>query len=287
MKYSVTTVSLPEMDMLEQAQFLSRLGYDGIEFRVRRNPEEAKAKENPSAWGCHCNDLSPDNLASRATEIRNVLADHQLTLAGLASYVKCTELEEFKRILDGAVAVAAPLMRVSAAAPFSRLDTDNYAAIYGETIAGYARCLEFSRGSGVKLVLETHGGTIHTSASLAYRILNHFSPRDVGVIFDPNNMVSDGYETTGVVIPMLGDYIGHCHVAGHRPVPGEPDNNGTIAWKWECCSMAEGLYHFPEMLRWLKNIRYQGFITVEDFRTDVSSELKYRESIEYLKKIEA
>jgi sugar phosphate isomerase/epimerase len=286
MKYSVTTVSLPEMDLLEQVRFLSRLGYDGIEFRVRRNPEDAKAAASPSPWGFHRNDLSPDNLVKRASEVKRVLADHGLALAGLGSYVKCTDLEEFKKVLEGAVAVGAPLMRVAAAAPFSKLDSDNYAAIYGETVAGYARCLELSRGSGVKLVLETHGGTIHTSASLALRILSNFSPLDVGVIFDPNNMVSDGFETTGVVIQMLDDYIAHCHIAGHRPVAGEPDANGTVQWKWECCSIAEGLYNFPEMLRWLKNIRYQKFITVEDFRSNLSNEFKYQEAIDYLKKIE-
>ncbi len=286
MKYSVTTVSLPEMGLLEQVRFLSRLGYDGIELRVRRNPEDAKASGSPSPWGFHKNDLSPDNLAKRATEIKSVLSDHGLALAGLASYVKCTDLEEFKKVLGGAVAVGAPVMRVGAAAPFSKLDTDNYAAIYGETVAGYAHCLEFSRGSGVKLVLETHGGTIHTSASLAYRILGNFSPMDVGAIFDPNNMVMDGFETPGVAIQMLGDYIAHCHIAGHRPIAGEPDANGTVQWKWECCSMAEGLYNFPEMLRWLKNIRYRNFITIEDFRMDVCNESKYREAIDYLKKIE-
>ena len=287
MKYSVTTVSLPEMDLLEQVRFLSRLGYDGIELRVRHNPEASATGAAPSPWGAHKNDLSPDNLVARAAEVRSVLSDHGLALAGLASYLKCTDLEEFKKVLEGAVAVGAPLMRVGASAPFSKLGNDNYAAIYGETVAGYARCIEFSRGSGVKLVLETHGGTIHTSASLAYRILSNFSPAEAGAIFDPNNMVSDGFETSGVAIQLLGDYIAHCHIAGHRPVPGEKDANGTVQWKWECCSMAEGLYNFPEMLRWLKNIKYQNFITVEDFRTDLSNQHKYQEAIEYLKKIEA
>lgn len=286
MKYSVTTVSLPEFDLLEQTRFLSRLGYDGIELRVRHNPEKVDTGAAPSPWGAHKNDLSPDNLVKRASEIRSVLSDHGLVLAGLASYVKCTDLEELKKVLEGAVAAGAPLMRVSAAAPFNKLGSDNYAAIYGETVAGYARCLEYSRGSGVKLVLETHGGTIHTSASLAYRILSNFSPADAGIIFDPNNMIMDGFETPGVVIQMLGDYIAHCHIAGHRPVPGEKDSNGTVQWKWECCSMAEGLYNFPEMIHWLKKINYKNFITVEDFRTDLCNEMKYQEAIEYLKKIE-
>jgi hypothetical protein len=30
-----------------------------------------------------------------------------------------------------------------------------------------------------------HGGTIHPSASLAYRIVSNFAPEDIGVIYDP------------------------------------------------------------------------------------------------------
>ena len=44
MKYSVTTVCLPELTMKEQTELLARLGYDGVELRVRRVSEE-KRKE--------------------------------------------------------------------------------------------------------------------------------------------------------------------------------------------------------------------------------------------------
>lgn len=282
MRYSVTTVALPEYDLEGQVKLLKSLGYDGIEFRVRRNPAGAEA----TPWGMHKNDLSPDNLVSRAPAVRAVLADHGLALAALATYVPCTQLEEFKLILEGAVAVGAPAIRVGAAAGFSGADTDNYHAILGETIAGFARCLEISRGSGVKLIIETHGKTIHTSASLAYRIVSNFSASDIGVIFDPNNMVSDGFETTGVAIPLLGGYLAHCHLAGHLPVAGEPDENGTVPWKWICCDLEKGLYNCPEMLRWLKRCNYQGFISIEDFRMDIPAETRFAQAIQYLKKIE-
>lgn len=282
MKYSVTTVSLPDLDLQGQAQLLSRLGYDGIELRVRCNPEDSK----PGSWGAHKNDLSPENLLSRASEVRQVLGDYGLQLPSLAAYVRCTELEEFKRILEGAVACGAKAMRVAAAAAFTRQDTDNYAAIYGETVAGLARCLELSRGSGVKLIMEAHAGTIHSSASLGYRILSNFSPADVGFIYDPNNIVSDGFETTAIALQLLGDYLAHCHVAGHYPLAGEVDANGTTSWKWEKCSMASGLYDFPEMFRWLKKLNYQGFISLEDFREQLPAESRCQEGLAYMKKLD-
>ena len=84
MKVSATTVFLPHLTLVQQAELLSRLGYDGIELRVRRISAEQRAKAEPSAWGYHVNDVTPENFAAKAPEIRRVLADHGLALAGVA-----------------------------------------------------------------------------------------------------------------------------------------------------------------------------------------------------------
>ena len=73
MKYSVTSVCLPAMDMAAQCNFLKRLGYDGIELRARRISDEMRAKAEPSTWGYHVNDVTPENLAEKAPELRRIL----------------------------------------------------------------------------------------------------------------------------------------------------------------------------------------------------------------------
>lgn len=286
MKYSVTTVCLPHLSMEGQAKFLKGLGYDGIELRVRRCSDELRAKAVPSNWGYHVNDLTPENLKAKAPEINAILEDYGIALAGLATAMSCNDMEQFKNALEGAVAVKAPFIRLGAAASFTGKDTDDYQAIYGETVAGYAKCLELSRGTGVKLILEMHGGTIHPSASLAYRIVSNFSPADTGVIYDPQNMVRDGYETPAIALQLLGDYHAHCHFGAHRPIPGEKDANGTVQWKWERCPMGEGLFNFPLIFSLLKKHNYSHFITVEDFGPQ-SPEEKFSEAITYFKKLEA
>ena len=285
MKYSVTTVCLPAMSMAEQAAFLSRLGYDGVELRVRRVADDVRAKAEPSGWGYHVNDVTPENFKDKAGEIRRILEDHGIALAGLATNMSCTDMEQFKNALEGAVAAGAPFIRLGAAAGYRGLDTDDYQAIYGETVAGYARCLELSRGTGVKLIVEMHGNTIHPSASLAYRIVSNFSPADVGVIYDPQNMVRDGYETPAIALQLLGDYHAHCHFGAHRPVPGERDENGTLQWKWESCPMSDGLFNFPLVFNLLKKHNYRHFISVEDFRA-ISPEEKFAEAIAYFRKLD-
>jgi len=282
MKTCATTVAIPELTMPEQAALLQKLGYDGIELRVRRVTDEQR-KQPPSSWGCHVNDVSPENFTGKAPEIKSILADHGIALAGLATNVACTDLEQVKQVLEGAVACGAPFFRVGAAAGYN--GTRPYREVYGETVAGYTRVLELTRGTGVKIVLEIHGNTIHPSASLAHRIVSQFDPELVGVIYDPQNMVRDGFETTALAIDLLGEYVAHCHVGAHRPMAGDADESGTTTWKWERCPMAEGLYHFPTMLRELAKIDYCGFISIEDFGAE-PIENKLAEAIQYLRSIE-
>ena len=282
MKYCVTTVALPGLTMQEQAEFLQRLGYDGVELRVRPLTDEQR-KQPPSPWGCHVNDITPENFRGKAPEIKKILGDHDLKLAGLASSAACTDLEQVRLLLEGSVECSAPFFRVGAAAGYN--GSRPYREILGETIAGYARVLELTKGTGVKIVLEIHGGTIHPSASLAHRVVSHFNPELVGVIYDPQNMVRDGFETTALAVELLGPYLAHCHVGGHRPQPKAPNEQGTVKWDWPGCRMAEGLYDFTEMLAALNKAEYHGFISIEDFR-DRPDEEKYADALAYLKSIE-
>jgi len=282
-KFSATTVALPHLTLQQQAALLARLGYDGMELRVRRVTDALRAAAEPSNWGYHINDVTPENFAEKAPEIRRVLDDAGIALAGIASNASCTDLEQVKLLVDGAAAAGAPFIRVGAAAGYKPDGSSEYRKIYGETVAGYAQVLQISRGTGVKVVLEIHGGTIHPSVSLAYRIVNQFDSADVGVIYDPQNMVRDGYETTALALDLLGPYLAHCHVGGHRPMPVESGAGGT-EWRWEACPMAQGLFDFQTMMAQLRRIGYRHFISVEDFR-EAPAEEKLADAIAYLQSL--
>ncbi len=283
MKYSATTVLLPELGLEEQAALLQRLGFDGVEWRVRRVPEGARG-QGYGFWGEHKNDLTPENLAEHAARMKQVAADHGLAIAGLATDVSAEDLEQVKRLAEGAAACGAPFIRVSV--PRRYEGTVNYWTLYEEAVEAYGRALEAAAPFGVKFCLETHNGTIHTSASLAYRLVSNFSPERVGVIYDPQNMAMDGYETTELALELLDKYVGHCHVGGHRPVEKGRDANGTVQWDWPGCPMAEGTYSHPRLLAKLKAMQYPHFISIEDFRS-LPAEEKLREGITYLRAVEA
>jgi len=283
MRYSATSVMLPQLTMEEQAELLQRLGFDGVEWRVRRVSDDQRAKPF-SEWGAHKNDLTPENFAASAPKMKQVAADHGLAIAGIASNAGAEDIEHVKLLAEGAAACGAPFVRVGCPRLYN--GSVDYNVLYDETIEAYGKALDAIEPFGVKAALEIHGGTIHVSASLAHRIVSHWSPDRVCVIFDPNNMIRDGVETTELALELLGPYVGHAHVGGHRPVAKGVDENGTREWDWESVPLAEGLYDYPRLLKKLKAVGYQHFISVEDFRS-VPVEEKLKEGIEYLRAVEA
>jgi len=283
MRYSATSVMLPQLTMEEQAQLLERLGFDGIEWRVRRVSDQARAQAF-SEWGAHKNDLTPENFAANAPRMNQVAADHGLAIAGIASNPAANDLEQIKLLAEGAAACGAPFVRVGCPRLYD--GKVNYHLLYAEAVEAYGSAVEALSSFGVKAALEIHGGTIHCSASLAHRLVSHWPPEKVCVIYDPQNMVMDGFETTALALELLGAYVGHLHVGGHRPVEKGKDGTGTTQWEWPGCPMADGLYSFPRMLRKLKAMGYPHFISIEDFRS-LPVEEKLREGIEYLRAVEA
>lgn len=282
-KYSATSVMMPELDLEEQAALLERLGFDGIEWRVRRVSAEQRARPF-SEWGAHKNDLTPENFAANAERMKQAARDHGLAIAGLATNPAATDLDQIRLLAEGAAACGAPFVRVGCPRLYDR--SVDYNVLYAEAVEAYGKALDVLSPYGVRAALEIHGGTIHVSASLAHRLVSHWPPDRVCVIYDPQNMVADGYETTELALELLGPYVGHCHVGGHRPVEKGRDDQGTVQWDWPGVPMAEGLYSHPRMLRKLKAMGYQGFVSIEDFRA-LPLEDKLREGIAYLRSVEA
>lgn len=281
MKISVTTVMLPHLDLRQTCELLKRLGYDGMELRVRRFPAE-RANEAPSPWGRHLTDLSPDNILQRADEVRSMAKEYGLEIPAFATACDASDLEQVRLLAEGAKGVGCPAIRVGC----RRYDgTVNYNVLYDEAVRNYSKSLEITREYGIKTLVETHTGTIHLSASLAHRLVSNFDPKDIGVIYDPQNMVSDGFENTQLALELLGDYLAHIHAGGHKPVPNKPNEKGIVTWSWPGCPMAEGLYDYQTLINCLRKMDYKGFISVEDFRSDVPAEQRLEEGIKFLRRL--
>jgi sugar phosphate isomerase/epimerase len=282
MKLSVTSVILPDLDLVKACELLSKLGYDGIELCVRYTPDTAVGK-GYSYWGEHKTDISPANLAAKADEVSGVVADHGLQIAAIASNLRATETEDIKLLADGVARLGDVPLRLGAPRGYDR--SVPYQELYEEAVEAYGKAIDILRPYGLRTLIEIHGGTIMVSASLAYRIASNFSPAEMGVIYDMNNMAKDGFETSRIGIELLGPYVQHSHAGGWRPVEAGRRDDGTLDWAYEGCDLSDSILDIPQYIADLKAVGYGGFISIEDFR-DMDHEAKLRPQIEYLRSLD-
>ena len=264
MNISATTVMMPEHDMRETAEVLSRLGFDGAEWRCRHIPEGQR--DAPfSPWGNVENDLSPDNLAVRGEELVAVSREFGLALVTLATNMPATALDDVRKVTEGCAKWGIPMFRLGGPRNYSR--DSNYRTLIDDTIRAFAEALSITREYGVRVILEIHRGTVACSASQAYLVVKEFDAKDVGVIFDIANMsLGEGHEPFSMGLDLLGDYVAHVHAGGGRPVQGERDAAGRLTWTWDTCDLADSIVDVPQFCRDLEARGYQGFISIEDFR---------------------
>ena len=279
MKFSVTSVILADLDVVETCRLLQRLGFEGVEWRVRTTPTSAQGY---SMWGAHKTDLSPDNIAKRAAEVRRVTEDHGLAMPIIASNARADELDTIRKLAEGAALLGGVPVRVGAPRGYDR--SRPYGELFNEAVDAYGKALDVLKAAGQTAIIEIHGGTIMVSASLAHRIVSRFSPADIGVIYDANNMAKDGFETFRIGMELLGPYLKHCHAGGWRPVAADRRPDGTLNWKYDGCDLSDSILDIPQFVADLRAVGYGGFVSIEDFRA-IDYERKLAPQLAYLKRL--
>jgi sugar phosphate isomerase/epimerase len=287
MKLAVTTVALPHLTLEEQIGFAARLGYDGVYFRVRDVPEVVRGQPLWN-WGNHRNDLNPRNFLQLAPRIRQLCEDAGIVVAGVAGLIRPWDLDELRILAEGTALCGCPIVRL----PDGPAYTGNisYHTLYAQEVENIGRGLEILKPFGVRGVLEIHGGGITSSPSMAHRLASNFPSEAIGIIFDVQNMIEEGYEGIELGLDVVGPYLAHVHIGGHmpRPIATRRDETETLLWTWRACDLADGLLNNRTLWSELQRIGYDGFLTVEDFkRGDIYDvEARYRRCIEYLRGIE-
>ena len=128
MKLGVFTVGLPDLTPEEAVMELRDAGYDGVEWRVTRVPEEARSEE-PSFWGNNLCTLAPTEEEARRA--RRISEEADLEVPGLGTYVPVGDLEAAHEAMRFAVTAGAPQVRVGAGAPDGRSYGELFAAAKG------------------------------------------------------------------------------------------------------------------------------------------------------------
>lgn len=281
MKFSVFTVMVPEWDPQTAVGKLAGYGYDGVEWRVTNSTVTPGGKRG--YWDNNRCTIQLDTCVETAPEIRDMVSAAGLETAALAGYHTVDQHEATEKMLEAAAIMGAPKMRVNA--PYYE-----GAVRYDELFAGARGDLEWTAAkaaaAGVKVCIETHMGQIAPSASAARRLLDGLDPAAVGIIYDPGNMVTEGYEQTEMGLEIMGPYLAHVHAKNGAWFKSEDAAPGEYAWSpGHATAVNEGIADWARILKALKDFGYDGYISFEDFSSGRNADEKAKFNIEYLKSL--
>lgn len=275
MKISVFTVMLPDLTPEEAAAEMGAAGYDGVEWRVTVTPPERK-EEAPSYWGNNLCTLAP--TPEDAARARQLAKDAGLQIPGLGTYITMGDVEMVERVMHFAQIAGAAQVRVGVGRDFEH---HTYAELFAQTRSFLSEVAPLARRYGVKALVETHPNTISPSASSAFRLIEGLDADLIGVIYDPGNLVHEGYEDYRIGIPLLGPYLAHVHVkngAFTRPAEGG-------VWQAAAAPLEDGVVDFRRLFCVLREAGYQGWLGVEDFSGVRSSRDTLRHNVAFLREV--
>ncbi|NIM04958.1 MAG: TIM barrel protein [Armatimonadetes bacterium] len=235
------------------AKILSRLGYDGVGWRVRDDFH-----------------LPLSNMEEKAAETKAVCDNAGLKISALYTYLPLRETERISAVLQAAATMGCSAVRVLAPQYDGSV---HYASLLEQAREDLGRLEPLSRQTKVKAMVALHMGNIVPSASAALRLVEGFSPDCIGVIFDPGNMVCHGRENWKMGIQILGSYLAHVHVRNGGWFYSEESG-----WRFGWTPLQKGIADWAKIVSTLMECGYEGWLSIEDF-ADIPIEQKLEEDI--------
>jgi sugar phosphate isomerase/epimerase len=279
MKFSVFTASTPDWTPEEAVQHVAAQGWDGIEWRVTDQSEA----ETPGFWAGNRATWPLTGLEDSIDDIARITREAGLEFSGIGGYARCDDHENVDRMLAATAALGARQVRVT----MPRTDSGEYRELFAAARRDIARAAARAGELGVKALIELHHETITPSASAAFRLVDGLDPEHVGVIHDLGNLVIEGQESHLAAFQLLGPYLAHVHVKNVRWVPGEPEAGDTVRWHSEWAPMRTGQADVNAYFTALHEFGYDGWVTSEDFSTELPLEERTLGNLEYLRDVES
>lgn len=283
MQFAVFTVSMPSFNPNDTVTRLAELGYDGVEWRICADKGDT---DKPSFWKGNRATLQPDWSDAQFEEVAKLTREADLAVPNLGTYLDRKDLTSIERMMQVANIMGSPSIRVSSA--WTGSDEFDYRLLLAETVGDLAKAVELGRKYGVKILLEIHHGTIMPSASAALRLVEHFCPKEVGVIHDAGNMIHEGFENLRMGLDILGPYLHHVHVKSSWWKCEEAEEGpARKTWKCEWAPLREGVVDFEKLFEALRKVGYDGWLSVEDFSQALPEDERLADNIAFLREMEA
>jgi sugar phosphate isomerase/epimerase len=201
-KLCFSTLGCPDWTFDQIVKFAVDHKYQGIEIRtIQREIDIKKIKE-----------YLPENIATT----KKKLADNKIKLVDLGSSAtmhfadqptRQKNLDEAKRYIDLANKLDCPYIRVF---PNNLPKDDTRKSVLDLIAAGLNDLAVYTKGSKVKVLMETHGDLVST-AEIVY-VMEKVDTKNVGLVWDIMNAWSVTKEDPAMIHAAIKKYIHHVHV---------------------------------------------------------------------------
>lgn len=161
-KPGLVSITFRQLTADEVADLAARAGLIGIE------------------WGGDVH--VPHGDVSTARKVRKLTVDAGLEVASYGSYYRCNDNVPFQDVLETALALGAPMIRVWAGTKGSGETTAGERAAVVENIRQIA---DLADGEGIKIALEYHGNTLTDTAVSAVQLLEEVAHHNVYTYWQP------------------------------------------------------------------------------------------------------
>ncbi len=267
------------MNPNELIEHLSELGFDGVEWRFKEIPDAIK-KESISFWGNNLCTISPSITDEEIHTLKTKSNAKDIEVISVTPYLKGDDLDDTEQVLKIANKFGAKYIRLGVP-KYDR--SENFHVLFDKCKRYLKDSEKLCKQYGIKGLVETHHNTIAASASAAYRLVEGLDPNYVGVLFDPGNMVHEGYENYRMGMELLGPYLAHVHIK--NAIWTQDESLPNHKWKVEWELVDKGIVDWVQVIKDLKSVNYEGYIGVEDFsaKQDTNTTLAY--NLEWLKKL--
>jgi sugar phosphate isomerase/epimerase len=291
MKFSVFTASTPEWTPTEAATRLAAQGWDGIEWRVT----DQVASDEAGFWVGNRATWPMTGLESNLDEIARITTGAGLAYSGIGGYAGCADHDNVERMLAATAQLGAERVRVAMPGPKLGSYHEHFASVRSdlEWIAGRAAA------HGVQALIELHHGTVSSSASAAFRLVDGLDPAQIGVIHDLGNLVIEGQEDHSAAFEILGPYLAHVHVknvawvavadadasssAASSAGAAASASDGTVNWRSDWATLRAGQADVFAYIAALVRHGYDGWVTLEDFSTELPLEERTADNLAYVR----
>jgi sugar phosphate isomerase/epimerase len=270
MNFAFSSNAFLRYDLLDTIKIISGLGYKGIEIMA----------DIPHAFPAH--------LTSGAIEtIRETLKRNQLSVSNINAFMhhadgdtyhpswiekdpalRSKRIDYTLRCIDLARLFGAPSISTEPGGPLDGMSRDEGLRLYME---GLTAVEGRARETGIRILIEPEPGLLIENSVQFLDFVKSLDPNVFGVNFDVGHFYCVN-ENPSELIRSMKSYIYHFHL---EDIAATREHNHLM--------LGHGAIDLQDTLKTIKEIGYEGFVTVELYTYEHAAEEAASEAIKYLK----